>query len=205
LVLDRGRFPRAAAYYASLPEGLDSFPDCLALTETYAGVRDFMSGQGDVGELPGPVADYLAGRVPEKKWGPEVVPMVLQMMVFDILGDEATMRWFYEDATRIFKGPLMRFMMRLISPTLVVMGASSRWNALRRGTELSADPVQKMEGRLRTTARLEFPDGLYPHAYLRGLEQSFTAALDGARGAEVQVALAEVIPGEAHYYVSWAR
>jgi hypothetical protein len=151
------------------------------------------------------VGDYLAGRVPKKKWGPEVVPLVLQMMVFDILGDDATMKWFYEDATRIFKGPIMRHIMRLISPTLVVMGASSRWNALRRGTQLTADPVQKTPDRLRTTARLEFPDGLYPHAYLRGLEQSFTAALDGARGREVQVALAEVRAGEAHYYVSWAR
>jgi hypothetical protein len=205
VVLDAGRFPRAAAYYASLPAGLDSFPDCLALTETYDGVRDYLSEHGGVGELPGPVADYLAGRVPKKQWGPEVVPMVLQMILFDILGEDATMQWFYEDATRIFKGPIMRYMMRLVSPTLVVMGASSRWNALRRGTALTADPVQKTPDRLRTTARLAFADGLYPHIYLRALEQSFTAALDGARGRDVQVALAEVLPGEARYYVSWAR
>ena len=205
MVLDRGRFPRGVAYYESLPEGLDSFPDCQALTETYEGARDFVNERGEVGELEGPVGDYLAGRVPKKQWGPEVVPMVVQMMIFDILGDEATMQWFYEDARRIFQGPIMRFMMRLVSPTLVVMGASSRWNALRRGTELTADPVQKSAERLRTTARLRFPEGLYPHVYLRALEQSFTAALDGAHGREVQVALAEVRAGEAHYYVSWAR
>jgi hypothetical protein len=203
-VLDPARWPHATAFLDALPQGFDSFPECECLRETYEGARARVREGGDPGALPGPVQRYF-DEDEDRKWIPEVIGLTLQMMMFDLEGEEAGVQWFYDDAKRIFEGPIMRFLMKLMSPTLVVMGASSRWGALRRGSTLTASPVKKDTEHNRAIATLEFPDGLYPELFLRGLEQSFKAAVDGARGNDVDVKLTNIEPGRAAYEVTWAR
>lgn len=203
-MLDAARWPIAAEYLRSLPEGLASFPDCQVLGTAYRGARERVRESGDPGSLPAPMKAFFE-ETDDKKWVPEVIGLCFQMMMFDLEGEEAGIRWFYDDAKRIYKSPVLRYLMKLMSPTLVVMGAASRWGALRQGTKLESDPARKDADRIRAIARLHYPAGLYPQRFIAGLAESFRAALDGARGSDVQVVVVDQRPGVAEYECSWAR
>ena len=202
--MDLARYPRAAEYVRELPNGLQSYPECLVFAEGYDGARDLLNDRGTLGHLPRPVASWLAGET-GKEWFPEVIGVCAEMMVADVLGDQPFIDWAYEDAMKILRGPIIRHLMRVISPTLVVMGAGSRWAATRKGTELRTEPVKRESDRVWTIAYLTFPEGLYPPFYLEILANSFRAGVNCARASGAKSELAFHGPGEARYIVSWDR
>lgn len=202
--MDLARFPRASAYLTGLARGLDSFPECLVIASGYEGAWAFVQERGDLGPLPLSLGSWLRGG-PQAEWFPEAIGVCAEMMVADLLGDQAFIEWAYADAQQILQGPVIRHLMRVISPTLVVMGAGARWAATRKGTALRTEPVQRDGTRIWTIAYLTFPDGLYPPFYLEILGQAFRAGVNCARATGAKTELAFHGPGEARYVVSWDR
>lgn len=205
--LDSARLPRTAAYLETLPQGLESFKACEVRNTVFEPhVRDF-GRLGAEPDLPAPVAHLLSGRLSELPWAPAVVFQAAYLVVRDLgfSDDDTFHRWLYEANQQMFDKPLLRNLMKLVSPGLIVMGASKRWTAFHQGSELLPGAVETVDGRTVTLSRLKFPDGLFSHIFLVGLEHAFLAAVTAARAKDPRVRLSAVEPGVATFTASWRR
>jgi hypothetical protein len=204
-MLDASQFPSASAYLRSLPAAWDSFPGCRvrALVFEHIGKQhsDLAQAAPD-----GPLRQLLKKRVESNEWVPEVVGQVANLMVRDryFASDEAYCEWTYEMSLNSFGKPLLRQLMRLMSPSLLVLGAAKRWSALHVGSELSTSAVRNLGERLEVTGHLQFPEGVFPELFLVGLCPAFRAAMSLSRGRDVTVTLAARKPSSADYVVNWA-
>ena len=158
------------------------------------------------GLAAGPVTALLRGSVASNEWIPEVVGQVTNLMLRDacLESDAEYLDWSYRASESTFDKPLVRNLIRLISPTLLVMGASRRWSAMHDGTQLESTPVVSAGDRLQTIGRLRFPEGLFPPLFLQGLTAAFSAAMALARGRQIEVELRDQTATGADYVVSWA-
>jgi hypothetical protein len=204
VALDSIRLPETSKYLAALPLGLESFPGCTVrdvTIDTY--VRDF-SGLAEEPGLPQPVAELLRGHL-RAAWLPETVFQVANLVVRDLAfpSEVSFFEWIFKANAELFERPLLRSLMRLLSPTLIVIGASKRWGAFHRGSELAAGRVSRTGERDETVARLRYPSGVFSPTFLTSLEQVFLAALAASRARDPRVELGAVGPAEAEYRVSW--
>jgi hypothetical protein len=205
--LDSARLPRTATYLDTLPKGIESFKGCEVRSTVFEPhVRDFRRLAAEP-DLPGPVADLLSGRLSETPWVPAVVFQVAYLVVRDLgfSDDDAFHRWLYDANQELFDKPLLRNLMKLVSPSLIVMGASKRWTAFHQGSELLPGAVETVDGRSVTLSRLKFPEGLFSHIFLVGLEHAFLAAVTAARAKDPTVKLSAIEPGLATFTASWRR
>ena len=204
-MLDRARFPAACEYLERLPLGLDSFAKCRVRAMVYEPLAaDFPElaeafPEGQLGQL-------LRRELNPNEWIPEVVGQVANLMVRDacLTSDAEFLDWTFRANQRVFDKPLIRALMRLLSPTLLVIGAARRWSTLHDGSALSSTPVRQVGDRVQTVGQLRFPDGLFHPVFLGGLTAAFRAALALARGRDVSVLLGHCSASEADYVVSWA-
>lgn len=204
MTIDAARYPRAAAYYAQLPAGMDSFSDYLVRVDGRENlIKDFGALAEDA-TLPQPVRTYLSGGVREA-WMPEVISVMTLALARDVMlpSDEALRTWAYDDAISVFKKPMYKMLMFVMSPTLVVMSASKRWNTWRSNSTLSADPVKQEGGRFVTRLILTAPAQLYDDTSLTQLGQVYVAAATAAGGKDAQLHWAVTTPGTVGYTVSW--
>jgi hypothetical protein len=170
--------------------------------EAYA--RDF--GQlATEPSLPEPIADLLRGRLAGRVWVPETLFQAVHLVVRDLAfsDDPSFFRWVFETNAALFDKPLLRNLMRLLSPTLIVIGAARRWATFHQGSELTAGHVVRSDEGDETVARLRYPQGLFPIIFLEGLEHAFLAAISAARGKGARVKLGKVDLTEAEYRVTW--
>jgi hypothetical protein len=196
-------FPTTASYLAALPSGLASHRDAFGF-DVHEGARRQVLEQVPTSELRASFGEvFFAGW--EERWTPEVPGLTAQLLLFDTLGEADYLRWIYADAYRLYDRPVVRHLMRLLSPSLVVMGAASRWGALHRGSTLHAMPLQKGPRRMTGGAELRFPAGLFPAAFCRGLGASFRAALDLAHASSASVELVEHDHQRAIFEIGWDR
>jgi hypothetical protein len=204
VALDINRLPEMRKYLAALPRGLDSYPECTIrdiAVEAYA--RDFGRFGTEPG-LPEEVAALFTGRF-RSTWLPEVQFQAAHAAVRDLAfaDDPSFYRWLYKANVELFDRPVIRSLMRLLSPTLVVIGATRRWSTFHTGSELTTGKLDKAGGREMTLAKLVFPPGLFARCFLEGLEQAFLAALVASRAKEAAVKLEDVASAKAEYLVSW--
>ena len=87
-------------------------------------------------EHPG-VAPEVRRRLVESmnagEWMLDSQGMALRLLVRDIAftSDADYHRWYFDISGRLFAKPFYRFLMYVVSPTLVVLGATKRWAAFR--------------------------------------------------------------------------
>lgn len=197
------RYPRTQAYLESLPQGIRSFPECKAAAEGYTDTAKKIGERIDPSVFPAPFAAFLTQGY-EGRWMPEVYSQMLHALIADLDGEEEMMRWKYEQALALYDRPFVRHLMRIMSPTLIVMGAARRWGAMHQGSSLETTPVKK-EGRMSLSRGIvTCPPGLLSHAFCLGQLQAFRAALAGARAADVGVTLGRQEPDRVEYEVRWS-
>ena len=195
-------FPSAYAYVEQLPDGLASFPDCVARREVFEHTRVTAAPLLEGVTVPDEVRRFLHGRL-EGPWIPEVVAFVAYAAIADHLGPEGFRDWAYDDAAELYQRPVIRHLMKILSPTLVAIGAGQRWGTLRKGSILKSTPVLREGTRLNTGATLSFPTGLFPEALPHGLQAALRAALDVTRAKNLELELVRSDPGFVEYRASW--
>jgi hypothetical protein len=204
VTLDPTRLPETCKYLASLPQGLESFPRCTVRDVSVdAYVRDFSGLAAEPG-LPGPVADMLRGSL-KGAWLSETVFQVANLVVRDLAfaNDASFSEWIFDANTELFDKPFLRNLMRLLSPMLIVIGASKRWGTFHQGSDLASGRVARSGDREETLATLRYPAGVFAPLFLTSLEQVFLAALVASRAKDPRVELGAVGAAEAEYKVSW--
>lgn len=197
---DAKALPHAAAYVASLPHGLDSFPECRVRTV----VNQFIAERHpEVFRHPGIPASFrtlAAERARRLDWVPEVVGITARLLVRDIVhrSDTEYYAWMYDLASEVFSRPFYRTLWYVMSPTLVLTGASKRWNTLREGTTLTA--TNHARGGELT---LRYPPGMYLRMSLLGFSEAFRASLVASRAKHPEVQLDDREPGIARWKLGW--
>jgi hypothetical protein len=192
--------PYTAAFFGGLPNGLDSYPHCR--------VRSIVSRE-IVQEFPfvmehagadAQIMKRLRESMDQGEWMPDAQGMVLRLLVRDLAfkSDADYHRWYYEISGRLFAKPFYRFLMYVVSPTLVLLGATKRWAAFREGSVMNAT-VSGNQGQ----AELRFPDGLYPVVTLGGFGETIRAALVAARARNARVDLVEATPTLGRWKLAW--
>lgn len=140
------------------------------------------------------------------EWTPEVLSNAISLNARrGYANDDAWLRAVYERQRRVYRTPLYRALMLVLSPTLMTMGAQRRWGAYRKGTELIVEKWRGEKGENVTYGMLRYPVGLYDSLMLRGFTSTLRAAIDaaGAKDSAVEFLEAESIPGQARYRVSY--
>jgi hypothetical protein len=206
MTLDPQRFPRAAAYLAQLPHGIGSYPECQVLVDGRLGLAKDFSELAAATGIPLPVREFLKGRVTED-WMPEVISVASLSMARDtkLATDDELRAWCFQDAMNVFDSPLNKMLMKVMSPTLVVMGAAKRWNNWRLGSTLTAKPVKKKGDRLETETDLTYPEHLYDDVSLMQLGQVFLASVIASNGKEPRVTHELVSSTAVRFVVSWLK
>ena len=201
--MDSARFPRMQAYLEGLPEDLASYPECLVKGDAFAMYRPVLLPHVRLPELPRPVAAYLEGQEPE--WIPDVLGISLALLARDVaFADDAGFLGFVEQSIHeLYASPIYRTLMRLLSPTLVVMGAAARWRAFRKGSELRAVPAVLSEGRRRVELTLQHAPRIYPPLVLQTFSVAYRVAVQTSRAEDARCVLASHADARATFELSW--
>jgi hypothetical protein len=192
--------PHTAAYVAGLPKGLDSYPHCRVRSAVSREIlEEFPHLLNHPGVDPG-VRKRLRDAMDQGEWMLDSQGMATRLLVRDIVftTDRDYHRWFFDISGRLFAKPFYRFLMYVVSPTLVVLGATKRWAAFREGSLMTAN-VDRNQGKVE----LAFPVGLYPEVALKGFGETILAALTAARARDPKVELVEVTPTRGQWRIGW--
>ncbi len=202
--IDSIHFPSAAKYLRGLPQGLESYPQCVIKTDVLRGLTDEFSDLSRLEPVPPPIDALLAGRYPNP-WFSEVAANALMLMIRDgrFESDEAFFSWYRHYIGQIFDKPAYRVMMHVFSTSLAVMGATRRWATFHRGSTLKAEAIKKDGGRYRVGGTLSYPPRLFDRCLLQLIASTYLAALDANRAEEPEVSLEETSPTAARFRASW--
>jgi hypothetical protein len=199
-VFDHDALPRTAAYVDGLPHGLDSYPRCRVRTEVTRVIIERFPQLLDQRGMHPMFVDQLREMIREGEWLSEAVGTAVRLLTRDaIFEDDAQYyAWTFEISSELFARPVFRALMYVVSPTLVMLGASRRWSAFREGTTLVAKP-RGNGGDITLT----FPPHLYTPFVLEGFGHAFRASLAAARARDVRIELREALPERASWSVTW--
>ena len=205
------KYPRTRRYIKQLPNGLESFGDCLgkvSVWRTVAGVH----GQ-KLDDLPFMLQHEFEHPSSHSAWIPQahVLAFILALVETspEVLAqlDEgeplqlAEGRWIRKAARELFATPMYRILMWAASPRLLFKGANLRWSAFFRGSALRSEVYPNKEAKLV----LEAPPGLFNEDLATVFTDvlraavSFTEESDGA----ATVDLIDFEPGAIEYRGRW--
>lgn len=193
-------------YLGALPAGLESHPACTvheSVLDAY--VRDH-AALATERDLPEAVRHLFAG--PSRGWVSEVRFQAAHLAVLDqrFGGNEQSLdQWTRRTTEELFDKPFARVLMRLMSPTLLILGSARRWKTFHQGSTLHAGPATDLGDRSSVESELRFPSGLMSDVFLRGLCIAFGVALESSRAQAPRVDLVDVRPEVARYRIEWTR
>jgi hypothetical protein len=194
-------------YIRSLPEGFASFPGAQVKGNVLDEMLEWAASVGaPLDARLEPELKRLRPFGQTRDWVPEVVNNAVSLSVrLAYPSDDAWLRALYEHQRAVYRRPLYRALLMVLSPTLLTMGAADRWKAYRRGSELVVDRWNRTGNGRSTTGAIVHPAGLYTPLMLRGHALTLRAAIDaaGARNSRVELLERESEPGHARYRLSY--
>jgi hypothetical protein len=198
-----GIYPNVRAYIDRLPDGLASYPECMAKV---ALVRDLIESRPldpSADHVPDELRRMLATPPPLSSWIPEAhfVAMSLTIFARDFGATDfgAFEDWICTRNMALFRKPLYRVLIALMSPERLLVGTSKRWTAFHLGTTLSVIDHGPGSARLK----IAFPPHLYGHEMLRGMSAGLRAAVNVAGGRNVAIGIDDETPTSAEYWLRW--
>lgn len=202
--VDSQKFPTVADYLRGLPTGFESYPECA----TKGDVCDYMrTTHPDLGRqegLPRAMREFWE-RADTSGWISETLSTAFFLALWDSQFNDfsAFRNWSMKSNLTLFDKPWTRMMMRLLSPTLVVLGAAKRWGAFHRGSILKVDPVKKDNRDMLVHGVLKYPAGLFVRPRLDMFGVAFVAALTLSRAENARYSVHEIDDSTAAFDVTW--
>lgn len=191
MTADALRFPTLAAYLRSLPEGLSSHPSAQIKGAVLRDVNLPQSLAGAPG-LPREVGELLLRPPPASIWFPEVHFHALLHAVYDhSYGSTRAVeyeQWTTAGTRALLTSPLYRIAFMLITPARLMRSLQSRWELLRRGTELQLDHGDESSCLLR----IKHPLALYSDLHRRTRAATLRTVIECAGGKSVTTRIASV-------------
>jgi len=203
--VDAERFPRLARYLAVVPRGLAAYPECSVARHAFDPYRRDHGALAAADGLPRRVRALYAPDAALPEWLPEVEFQAAVLAARDAYSgtDEAFCRWVGTITAESFDNPVLRTLMRLVSPSLVVLGAARRWTMFHRGSELTTEPQEPLGARSRSLATLRYPEALFSEFCAQALAAAFEATARSSRGTHVLVRLIAYSSTQCRFDVSY--
>lgn len=193
------RFPKAAQYIESLPDGLDSYPHCVVKGSVLRQLTD-SSPVAFPNEGLSPVIRALVDSPPlPSDWIPEVQFNALMLAHEDLIEPDTFQKWVYDRNRHLFSSSLYRVLFLVMSPERLITGMTHRWRAFRKGTELQT--VEQSKNFI--VVELRHPPHLYELHALTNLTIAVRAAMDAAGGKNTAVKLVLQRPDCARISIRW--
>lgn len=198
-----GSLPRLEAYLASLPDGLDSFPDCQAKAALF---RENLK-QLPVHELPSSVPARIRTRLLDgdamTSWVPECEYNAAFLTLLDVhdVSDADAPRVWYRVTAALIASPIYKFALGLFSRERILRGVSAQWGIFHRGTEMEVGGTTE-----RTEFSLVSPAALMPPVVQRAYGDVMLAVMESCRdGRGVRVEVVSQVPGRITFATSELR
>lgn len=196
------RFPRFAAYVASLPNGLDSFPECRAKASLLHYARKRVPVTFSTDALPERIRRHLRTSELVASWITEVEYTAITLALWDgaKLDDDRACESWYLLVKDLRTSILYRAVMSVISPGRMMRGAPLAWQQFHTGSTIQIYD----ESRSSAVMDLVAPTGLFPPIVLRAYGWVFQAAFEPSFvPIEQSVRPPEAQPGRTRYYLTY--
>jgi len=201
-------FDEARAYLARLPHGTASYPECMVRASVFDPWRTDLPPLDlrVASEVLSPAfAAYLRSG-PSDDWIPEVWASVLLELWFVHVceRDERQCRARLRQGNlELFEGPLYRTVMRVLSPSLVLMGMARTWGLTRRGTSAKATMGSRSASPRTADITLAHPSWIFSERQLTGFEEGFMATGDMLKVADHRVLRPSTSENETTFRLEW--
>ncbi len=198
--VDPASFPTLATYLVSLPNGIDSYPQCLAKASLLRAVVDELGGPRKLDGIPPPLARELAKPSPPNAWIREVTYVAAHFALLDALGlsEPEMLEATYRANRKLTESRMYRALAQLASPNLLLRGAEISWRLIHRGVSLRMHPgSQKMEIFVR------HPSGLWTAVAHQSAALGFRAVVEASNGDNADAQVVESRLDGARFEVTW--
>lgn len=202
MAIDEERFPRLAAYLASLPNGLDTYPECLAKASLLHYARRQTPPTFSLDGLPNRVRSQLEAKKLAATWITETEYVAATLALWDgakLSDDDACDCW-YRVVKDLRASVLYRAIMSFVSPGRMMRGATLTWQQFHKGTTIRVVDETKSS----TVLELVSPAGLYPPLILTAFGWVFQASVEPSPTPIAQrVRQPETQPGRTRYHLTY--
>ena len=199
--LDPTRFPTLCAYLESLPEGLDSHPECRSKASIMASSFEHELAPDVVERLPAVLVELIETPPPPSVWIPAVCSDALFHVVCDTHYPEVEdMLAWVERRTRMMAAHKMyQALMRIAGPKILLRSAAAAHGLFQKGTDLDAEIRE-------SGARLILSYAPYLHSSLNTLSNVplWRTVIEITGGQNVVVERTEHTARRAVYECDWA-
>ncbi len=201
---DPSPWPHVASYLAQLPEGFDSYPDCLVHIDTFSLVRERYPSLVTLPGLPNSVVQVLTGSY-QGDWLPEVHGNVIFLLLRDtqFKDDASFLAWAGDSAAQVFQKPWLRAVMAVMSPTLIILNIGKRWQTLHKGSTLTSVKAEKNGHQMGAAGALDYPPNLFDELLLRRIGKAFESVLAASRAKQPVTILNQFTRTRADYSMTW--
>lgn len=196
---DPRKFPRTSHYLAQLPEGLASYPQCLAKGSVLRGIVETAPIALAPNDLPPELRALLAEPPLPTDWMSEVSLLVLGHAYRDRLTSKAWEDWTYERNRTLAGKSLYRVLFHVVSPERLFAGFPQRWPAFRRGSEMR---VLEISDR-RALLQLLSPPHLHDDHSMATMAAVLRALGDTAGARNMAARVASLTDVEARLELTW--
>jgi hypothetical protein len=192
---------RVAAYLASVPGGIDAYPDCLHKGEPLAVWLERSPLDGLAERVPPAVARLLRAPRDLPQWVPEVHATVIYLAMREVhFQDDAS---FLAHARRcnqsVLETPLNQVLFWAASPRAILRAGPVRWGSMHRGSTITVRSPDEHSGELT----MAFPENLFPEIVVRGNGTGCALAIERAGGRAPEIHLREMSPTRAVLEARW--
>ena len=173
-------------YLATLPQGLDSYPDTVVAATRIGGALAVARGLSiDAVRLPTELAGYANQLIPASTWVPEVHYYALVLSIVDqrAMSVESLEKFSANVTLHVLKHPLYRLLFRWLQPQTMLKRAADRWDTFSRGTQVTWDG---------TTFTFQFPPHLLNEVLARGVAAGWQAYVRRSRVPSASFTLREL-------------
>jgi hypothetical protein len=190
------------AYLASLPGGIDAYPECLHKGEPLSVWLRRSHAPGLAARLPPQVSTLLDPERPFPPWVPEVHASALYLAIraarFD--DDAAFLAHAHRCNSAVLQTPTNRVLFWVATPAAILRAAGARWSSLHRGSSLEVRIAQETSAQ----GTLLHPPRLFPEIVLHGIGTAFAAALENAGARNVHFELSRTDDTHTFFEGRWA-
>ncbi|RYE99784.1 MAG: hypothetical protein EOO77_34995 [Oxalobacteraceae bacterium] len=201
-LIDGAMYPSLKAYFDTMPQGILTHPSAQTRAFYSIELRKRLGTKLAESKLPFTLKQALLASWKPDDWIPATTYAALSCICADTLWrtQQEFHAGMYETASVMYASMLFRAVMFIMSPSLMMMGAASRWNGFHKGTSLRAEAATKTSGRFI----LGYPSKLFAEPCLRSLGATFDCAISGAGAKNFTYKMTDVSDSNAVYQMTWS-
>ncbi len=189
-------------YLASLPAGIDSYPECRMKGAVVRSLLDTLTGYAPPTSLPRAIVELFEHPPAPSGWVPEVpVHALMTITAHDHHGGElAYLEHALHGNRALLDSLAFRILFRFVSPKKVLIQATERWQLFHAGTQIEVETTRDRRGGVLL---MRTPPQHCPLLVAKGYAMAIRAAVEAAGGKTVDIDAEARSPTLIAYDVRW--